>query len=70
MRAAGYSITENDPFEETPVIIFSERALSPYVNRMRMHWADMRGVVLETFRRHLYYTRPRTNILNMSMKYI
>jgi hypothetical protein len=49
MRAAGYSITENDPFEETPVIIFSERALSPYVNRMRMHWADMRGVVLKNF---------------------
>jgi hypothetical protein len=49
MRAVGYSITENDPFEEKPVIIFSERALSPYVSRMRMHWADMRGVVLKTF---------------------
>ncbi len=49
MRAAGYSITENDPFEEKPVIIFSEHALSPYVSRMRMHWADMRGVVLKHF---------------------
>ncbi|MFA5903856.1 MAG: Fic family protein [Desulfobacula sp.] len=49
MRAAGYSITENDPFEEKPVIIFSERELSPYVNRIRMHWADMRSIVLKTF---------------------
>ena len=49
MKAAGYSITENDPFEEKPAIIFSERELSPYVNRMRMNWAEMRNVVLENF---------------------
>jgi hypothetical protein len=49
MRAAGYSITENDPFEEKPAIIFSERELSPYVNRIRMNWAEMRGVVLINF---------------------
>ena len=49
MRAAGYSITENDPFEEKPSIRFSENALSPYVNRIRMNWADMRGIVLENF---------------------
>lgn len=49
MRTAGYSITENDPFEEKPAIIFSERELSPYVNRIRMNWAEMRGVVLENF---------------------
>ncbi len=49
MRTAGYNITENDPFEEKPVIVFSERELSPYVNRIRMHWADMRGIVLKNF---------------------
>ena len=49
MRAAGYSITENDPFEEKPVVIFSGRDLSPHVNRMRMLWAEMRGTVLKTF---------------------
>jgi hypothetical protein len=49
MRDAGYSTTENDPFEEKPAIIFREREISPYVNRMRMHWADMRGIVLENF---------------------
>ena len=49
MKAAGYSITEDDPFEEKPAIIFSERELSPYVNRIRMNWADMRDVVMGTF---------------------
>ena len=49
MKAAGYSITENDPFEEKAAIIFSEREISPYVNRIRMNWAKMRGVVLENF---------------------
>ncbi|HSM73850.1 MAG TPA: cell filamentation protein Fic, partial [Desulfobacterales bacterium] len=49
MRAAGYSITENDPFEEKTALIFNEHVLSPYVNRIRMKWAEMRGVVLENF---------------------
>ena len=49
MRAAGYNIAENDPFEEKAPIIFSECELSPYVNRIRMNWADMRGIVLENF---------------------
>lgn len=49
MRASGYTITVNDPFEEKPAIIISDRELSPYVNRIRMGWADMRGVVLENF---------------------
>ncbi|MFO7748459.1 MAG: Fic family protein [Desulfobacteraceae bacterium] len=49
MRAAGYSITESDPFEEKSTISFSENNLSPYVNRILMNWADMRGIVLENF---------------------
>lgn len=49
MKAAGYSVTENDPFKEKPSIIFSERELSPYVNRIQMSWAEMRGFVLENF---------------------
>ena len=47
MRDAGYSITENDPFEEKPAVILREREISPYVNRIRMHWAEMRNIVLE-----------------------
>lgn len=49
MKAAGYSIAENDPFEEKAAIVFGERELSPYVNRMRMNWVNMRDIVLENF---------------------
>lgn len=49
MRAAGYSVKEIDPFKEKPAIIFSKRELSPHVHRIRMHWAEMRGVVLKNF---------------------
>ena len=51
MKAAGYKVVEKDPFGEKAAIIFNERELSPYVNRMRMTWADMRTIVLENFPR-------------------
>jgi hypothetical protein len=70
MRTAGYNITENDPFEENPLLFFSERELSPYVNRIRMHWADMRGIVLKSFPQAPLVRQKAMNILNMSMKYI
>jgi len=47
MRSAGYTITENDPFKEKPAIHFSDNERSPYVNRIRMYWADMRDIVLK-----------------------
>ncbi len=47
MSAAGYKIIEKDPFERKPIILFNDNELSPYVNRMRMIWAQMRGVVSE-----------------------
>jgi hypothetical protein len=49
MTAIGYRITENDPFKGKSTILFSEHGLSPYVNRMRMSWAEMRGAILEDF---------------------
>ncbi len=49
MTAAGYSISEKDPFEGKSVIIFDKRELSPYINRIRMSWADMRNIVLDNF---------------------
>lgn len=49
MKTAGYSIAEDDPFGEKPALIIRDRELSPYVNRMRMDWTDMRGVVLKNF---------------------
>jgi Fic family protein len=49
MKAAGYSVAEKDPFEDKAAIIFGNRELSPYVNRMRMSWVSMRDIVLENF---------------------
>lgn len=47
MTAAGYKVTENDPFEKKPIILFDSHELSPYVNRMRIAWAEMREIVLK-----------------------
>lgn len=49
MHAAGYTISESDPFAEQSFITFSAREISPYVNRMRMDWARMRNDVRAIF---------------------
>lgn len=49
MAAAGYIVSEKDPFEKESIIFFDKRELSPYVNRMRMSWASMRTIVLDNF---------------------
>jgi len=49
MQAAGYTVNESDPFDDAPLITFSARETSPYVNRMRMNWARMRTDVLKVF---------------------
>ncbi len=49
MRAAGYDVRETDPFEsETPLII-STTEQSPYVNRIRLMWQEMRDTVMAAF---------------------
>ncbi len=49
MRSVGYTINENDPFADKPKVTFGMRETSPYVNRLRMQWANMREQVLEHF---------------------
>lgn len=49
MQAAGYTVSESDPFKEASLIAFGARETSPYVNRMRMDWARMRADVLRIF---------------------
>lgn len=49
MKAAGYDIRENDPFDEKLPVVFSFREISPYVNRIRLMWHQMRQVVIEGF---------------------
>lgn len=49
MQAAGYTVSESDPFEDRSLVAFRARETSPYVNRMRMDWARMREDVRAIF---------------------
>lgn len=49
MKAAGYEVRENDPFDDLPAIQIPAREVSPYVNRVRLMWEEMRGPVIEKF---------------------
>jgi hypothetical protein len=49
MQAAGYAVTESDPFADKSAIAFSPRETSPYVNRLRMSWNKMRQQILTAF---------------------
>jgi hypothetical protein len=49
MRAAGFTVNESDPFKDKPVIPFSARETSPYVNRLRMMWEKMREPTVQIF---------------------
>lgn len=49
MKAAGYDVRESDPFESKNPSIHSTRERTPYVNRIRLMWQDMRGPIIERF---------------------
>jgi len=49
MKAAGYTILESDPFENRPPNILDAREASPYVNRIRLMWQEMREPIIERF---------------------
>ncbi len=49
MQAAGYDIRKRDPFATKLPFVVSGRQTSPYVNRIKLMWQHMRGVVLERF---------------------
>jgi fido (protein-threonine AMPylation protein) len=49
MRAAGYKVQESDPFAEKTKTALRLQEESPYVNRLRLLWADMRTDVIKNF---------------------
>jgi len=49
MRAAGYTVRENDPFNEKSSVTFSIIERSPYVNRIRLMWEKMRQPIIDLF---------------------
>jgi hypothetical protein len=51
MSLVGYDVREIDPFENVPNIDLSHQSQSPYVNRMRIMWQQMRILVMKHFPR-------------------
>ena len=49
MQAADLKVQEEDPFAENLQVSFGRRDVSPYVNRMRLMWAQMRESVIAHF---------------------
>jgi hypothetical protein len=49
MQTAGYDIRENDPFASTINLILPAHEQSPYVNRIRLMWQQMREPILKHF---------------------
>jgi hypothetical protein len=49
MQAAGYTLRVEDPFATPATTLLIPRAVSPYVNRLRLMWEAMRGSVIERF---------------------
>lgn len=48
MRAANYTVREQDPFP-TRLAALPRREASPYAGRVRMMWRQMRGAVIDNF---------------------
>lgn len=49
MQAAGYDVRESNPFETTvPVHLFTTER-SPYINRIKQRWYDMREIIISLF---------------------
>lgn len=49
MRSAGYDVREIDPFDTLLALKFDTRERSPYVNRMRIAWHEMRSAIIDNF---------------------
>jgi len=49
MRAAGYDTRENDPFETRIPLILTAHEQSPYANRIRLMWQEMRSQIIGRF---------------------
>ena len=49
MKSAGYDIRETDPFKDQPPVWLNSKETSPYVNRVKIMWAQMRQAVIDSF---------------------
>ncbi|WP_430612942.1 Fic family protein [Flavobacterium sp. JP2137] len=49
LLTAGYNVRELDPFIHKSFLTFGQREKSPYVNRLRLMWHEMRSEVIKIF---------------------
>jgi len=49
MKSANYDVREKDPFTEKLTLILNSREISPYVNRIKIMWTQMRQTVIDNF---------------------
>jgi hypothetical protein len=49
MRAAGYTVREQDPFASRINLMLPRREASPFAGRIRLMWQQMRGPLIEKF---------------------
>jgi Fic family protein len=49
MKSTGYDVRETDPFTKILPVIFDHREPSPYVNRIKILWSEMRQTVIDVF---------------------
>lgn len=49
MKSAGYDIRESDPFNDKLPSLIGSREVSPYVNRIKFMWQQMRQTVINNF---------------------
>ncbi len=49
MKSAGYDVRETDPFDDKLPVLLNSREVSPYVNRIKIIWAQMRQTVIDNF---------------------
>jgi fido (protein-threonine AMPylation protein) len=49
MRSVGHTVSETNPFADPPPTLKLLRGESPYVTRIRLMWASMRGDVIKAF---------------------
>ncbi|MCW5824896.1 MAG: Fic family protein [Cyanobacteria bacterium TGS_CYA1] len=50
MKAGGFDCREEDPFDKAPKIVLNIRNHSPYTNRLKLMWEQMRTPVLKNFK--------------------
>lgn len=49
MKSLGYDVRETDPFEVKTPVLLSSKGRSPYVNRIKLMWHEMRETVIKHF---------------------